>query len=807
MGSAPSPEQKIRIKIGLIVLVIVFYFIGLFIYSLILKEKIDTQREEMENAYNVLSYSEELIITVQQAQDVLNMYLTAPRRRLQVQYDSLSENISQQISHIKSISPEKGNDLLLEDIDSLLLEKHRIVHRLTAQFRSRNPLTEIDRKIETYDDIIQDSIVVTTNKDTTVVATQQKGFWRRLKNLFDPQYAPDSTVTIAHTEQEARSVSRVDTVLYADLKQVTQEASKTYSFQIEGIEREVRELVFAEQSISLHISQLITRFYNEAIEITRQGTDNSEMLTVKIFTFALTVGAISILLILVIIFLIISDLNKGQKARIDLVREKQLTEELISSRHKLLLSVSHDIKTPLSSMMGYMEMWDSDELSMDKKRQLHSARNSGLHILSMLTNLLEFSRLESNKGTLHFSRFDLTELTNDIINMFQPFTEEKGLQLQFENRTTSPLFVETDYTVLKQILINLLSNAVKYTLQGSIHLKIEEEDQLIFTITDTGIGIDPEDIAHIFKPFSRIQNPLRAEGNGFGLYVTKGLVDSLRGTIAISSEKDQGTTVTISLPLVNAGSPDPKQPKTTTSVTGRRFGKILIFEDDASLGNMIREFLTQKGYKVKLCSSTRDVKGFIRLITSFDVVLTDMQMKDITGIDILREIRVKDANIPVWLMTAYDEYTADHAQQEGFAGLIAKPIQMARLLQILSGEEAQKQDASSLAVEFPQLTAMFDGDSKAIKEILSGFVISSEKDREALKELVHLHRFQDAQLLCHKIHPFYSQLDAGHLCEPLRKMDRLRGKEEDLYPQWKEELLEAIRQMKLFADKIKRDYL
>src|SRR5690606_36596878 len=146
-----------------------------------------------------------------------------------------------QISHIKSISPEKGNDLLLEDIDTLLLEKHRIVHRLTAQFRSRNPLTEIDRKIETCDDITQDTIVVTTNKDTTVVATQQKGFWRRLKNLFDPQYAPDTTVTIAHTEQEARSVSRVDTVLYADLKQVTQEASKTYSFQIEGIEREVRE--------------------------------------------------------------------------------------------------------------------------------------------------------------------------------------------------------------------------------------------------------------------------------------------------------------------------------------------------------------------------------------------------------------------------------------------------------------------------------------------------------------------------------------------------------------------------------------
>jgi len=158
--------------------------------------------------------------------------------------------------------------------------------------------------------------------------------------------------------------------------------------------------------------------------------------------------------------LIIDDLNKGEKARIDLAREKQITEDLINSRHQLLLSVSHDIKTPLSSMMGYMEMWDSDELPPDIKRQLHSARNSGLHILSMLTNLLEFSRLETNKGVLHFSQFDLTELVNDIIDMFQPLTEEKGLKLQFENHTTSSFVVETDFTLIKQILINVISNAV-----------------------------------------------------------------------------------------------------------------------------------------------------------------------------------------------------------------------------------------------------------------------------------------------------------------------------------------------------------
>lgn len=425
----------------------------------------------------------------------------------------------------------------------------------------------------------------------------------------------------------------------------------------------------------------------------------------------------------------------------------------------------------------------------------------------MLTNLLEFSRLETNRGALHFSRFDLTELIQDIIGMFQPFTEEKELILQFENLTTTPFVVETDFTLIKQILVNVISNAVKYTLQGSVFISLQYDRRLIFTITDTGIGIDKEDIKDIFKPFSRIKNPLKTEGNGFGMYVTKGLVDSLKGEITLASEKGKGTCVTIRLPINPIDPPAQETQEEGTTDPGNRFGKILLFEDDTTLGNMIMEFLTQKGYKVKLCSNTRDVKGFLRLISSFDIVFTDMQMRDITGMDILREIREKDADIPVWLMTAYDEYTTELAVKEGFSGLIAKPIQMGRLLQILSGKKELKQNGASLSGQFPQLTAMFNGDTKAVKEILSGFVQSSEKDREALKELIHKCRFKEAQQLCHRIHPFYSQLDAGHLCEPLRKMDRLSGEDEDAYPRWKEELLEAIRQMEVFADSIRRDYL
>ncbi len=358
MASSKSPEQRIRIKIGLIFLVVILYFIGLITYSSSLKKNIDAQKEVIDNSYRVLSYSDQLIHSVQQAQDVLNMYLVNPRRVYRDQYDSISEDIARQILNIQSTPSGQEQTVLLQDIDSLLQEKNRIISRLLGLFRTENPLLALDKKINTYDDIIQDSLVITTttNQDTTVVqAPRQRSFWGRLRHLFDPsEQQMDTVVTTTHTEQEARSSSRVDTVRYADLKNITREASESYATQIARIEWQVRELLLAEQHISLHLSQLISRFYTEAIQTTRVGTDNSESLTRRIIGFAITVGLLSVLLILVIIFFIADDLNKGQRARVDLAREKQLTEELIESRHRLLLSVSHDIKTPLSSMMGYM---------------------------------------------------------------------------------------------------------------------------------------------------------------------------------------------------------------------------------------------------------------------------------------------------------------------------------------------------------------------------------------------------------------------------------------------------------------------
>ncbi len=804
MKKNDTPEHTIRIKISLIFLVVILYFCGIFIYSYTLKKNIDTQEKEIARSYQTLSSTNHLISSIQHIQDITNTLLFSPDPLFNQYYDSLYNDISRQIREMQSISSTKSQDTLLQNIHILLGEKNALVSKLAGQFRSQNPLKELTKKIEN----IQDSSVVATNQSTTVIVKEKKDFWSRLKNLFAPQSAVDTTIRVTTIEKDTLK-SGVDKETVADLKETTQKASLYYSSHLQGIEKQVRDLVLSEQEISLQLSQLLTRLHQETIETAQKGISESSRLTRQIYIFSITSGVFSLLLILTFILLIINDLNKGQKARRDLIKEKQLTEKLMESRHKLLLSVSHNIKTPLTSIMGYMDLWKSAETSDDKKRQIQSALNSGKYILTMLTNLLEFSRMEQNSKKLNLSHFNLTEVAEEVIGMFRPFAETKNLQLEFDNQLENPFIVETDYTLLKQILSNLLSNAIKYTIQGKVVLSLKkgEGEKVIFTVADTGIGIDEKDLPEIFKPFSRIQNPLKEEGNGFGMYVTKGLTEALNGTITITSEKGKGTRVTVELPLKKtavATLSDNKNPTENNQTIAHR---ILIFEDHPALANMLREVLKQIGHEVTLCTNDTHIEESIKNLSNYDIVFTDMELQNTTGKDILALIKESHPEIPVWLMTAYDDYTEEKALSEGFDGFITKPVDIEKLLEILSQNKKRETSPIPLATHFPLLASLFDEDEKAIKEILATFVRTTYEDIEKLKQMIEENNFEGAQRLCHKIHPSLAQLNAEYLCSVLRKMDQLRGQNDAAFPQWKEELGKTIKELQTFADKINNDYL
>ena len=810
----PSYEFKIRTKIIIIYIIVISYFAGIFIYSYKLKRSINVQKNKISHFNSVLLKSNRLISAIEEEQNTANAYLSTQKKSYLKKYESISNNIVSSINELDTLLQPNRQDEILINMGMLLKKKQQIIKQLSENDMPENPVNELNKKFKDYQQQVKDSVIVTTNSDSVVIAPKKRNFWERLKYVFAENNLADTTLHVTRTEIDTLLKAQTDTLaIFNDIRKITQKNSDSYYGEIIDINKKVRQLILAEQEISLQISQLLNLFQRKMLENAIMGVGNSEELTKKIFIFSLVTGGASLLFILTLILFITADLNKAKQLRAALAKEKETTESLMNSRHKLLLSVSHDIKTPLSAILGYIDLWKTEDVTHEKAKQLDAAQNAGQHILSMLTNLLQYSRLEQNTNILNQSVFNLPEVCKQTVEILRNLAESNGLTIGFVNRTKEFLYVKSDYTAIRQILINMLSNAIKYTSEGYVQLILEQNPKNIsFTIKDTGIGMDKKDIENLFKPFSRAQNTVAKEGSGFGLYVTKGLVETLRGKITVASEPNKGTSVHIQLPLPEITSPT----ATNTNLPQKSTSKnIMIFEDDKSIASMLCHMLQKMNHNVTLCDNVECLHKFAKEIHTYDVVFTDMEMNKLTGYEVLKTLRVLHSTIPVWLMTAHDDMTDNEAKKEGFTGLITKPFTQNILQNILAEHTSllknncpeNNKNIASLATQFPLLYSMFKDDIKSISDILRQFVQTAETDIKALENAVYDNDFATAQHICHKMLSSLAQLNADDLTNIPRKMDQLRGCKEGEYPVWKEDLEIFIKNITVFISRIKKEYL
>ncbi len=814
MKTGSSYERRIRIKVTFIFLVIILYFIGVFFYSYNYKENIKAQKNEVQRISLLLPKTNSLISSLQQEQSIVNAFLFSKKKSYLKNYERISKEIINQIDELNQIKGNGNQDTLLLRISILLAKKKHIVTELSQKDASFRPLDELNQKIKDYHNTVKDSLIITYNRDTTTlkILGKKKGFWKKLKDLFGTEENVDTIIHFAEMEIDTVLKAQSDTLaVFKDIRNLTQKATTAYIKEIIDIERNTKSLMFAEQEISFQISQLLNELHKKTLNAATQNVQKADNLTQKIFLFSLVTGVLSLLLILTLIFFILDDLNKAKKMRAALAKEKQTIEDLMNSRHKLLLSVSHDIKTPLTSIMGYLDLWKKEENSEKKRHQLISVQNSGQHILSLLTNLLQYSRLEQQSGPLGESEFNLPQICTETVGMLMNMAQSKGLKLEFVNKAKENLYVKTDPTAIKQILVNMLSNAIKYTSKGYVQLILTQKNQsLLFEIKDTGVGMAKKDIEKSFKPFSRIENPLiSSEGAGFGLYVTKGLVEALNGKIQITSEVNKGTLVSIIIPFKEV---DNLVQKTSFEMNKNdnhtESKKILIFEDDDSLVKMLVEILQKMHHTVTVCDDETNIRFYIKDVQNYSLVLADMQMNIITGIDVLKAIRDINQDVPVWLMTAHDDMTEAQAKNLGFSGLLPKPFTLQAIEDILSEKTIRTvSKASNPEKDFPLLYAMFENDVESIKDVLKQFVENAPKDAEKLKEMAAENNFAGAQQVCHKMLSFLSQLSADGITETLRKMDGLRAQDESAYPSWKEDIALFLEAFNTYTRHIKENYL
>lgn len=807
-------ESRVKQNAIVIFLLAILLCGGMIYYIISTKNSIYRQRENIKKNEEILTLTNGLIEKVNKAQSYANLYISSGNKNHLNNFNILTSDISKLNDSITSLCSDTYNTKALNDIGTLLLKKKKNLEEISKQLNSFNPYVEIYSIIDSYQHTQKKTTVSTIINDTIVYKTEKKNFFERLGDVFSPDNSFDSIVLVSKTTIDTISEKSSETDdLLNEILLSTEEGRKKYIKQIETFERKYNNLTFSDQEITKEISLLLINLHKYTLNSVIKEIKECEIIINRNINFSIIIAGIALLTILIFIFFIFNNIKKVVKARRATEEAKRRTEEIMESRHKLLLSVSHDIKAPLSSILGYLELMQMDIRNDDEIRRINSMKNSSEHILSLLTNLLNFSRLDQGKESIILSDFNINKLCNDLCDMFTPLAQEKKLSFFYENNINDNTYIKSDALKIKQILSNLLSNAIKYSIEGKIFFNISNiENKIIFNITDEGIGIPQEKLDEIFKPFSRIDNKESLiEGNGFGLFVVKGLVDLLNGEIEVMSELNKGSSFTVIIPVdfINKEKISKEENNEIQVINQNNSYNILVIDDDNTLLSVIDSMIRKIGSRCDICLSSIEFENHLKIIDSYDLILTDREMGAFSGLEVLKKVKDINPNKKVVLMTARSEYNKDAAASKGFDDYLRKPFSIKDLATLLNTDchsNDKSENVSEYDNDFPELSSMFDNDKYAIENILRTFVETTSDNLVIFNNIINDNNFKDAVNLCHKMYPMFVQLNQREAADFLHKMDTLRKEEASSFPEWKEEAIRFMNKVDDFLSYLSEKY-
>ena len=366
------------------------------------------------------------------------------------------------------------------------------------------------------------------------------------------------------------------------------------------------------------------------------------------------------------------------------VRQQELQVEINAERARFLASMSHEMRTPLNAIIGFSELANQERLHGHLADYVGHIGRSSAMLLNIVNDVLDYSKLEANGLEMHEEPVQLEALLNNVILPMEPSAAANRVELTTQIDPNLPKYILTDPTRCAQVLINLCSNAVKFTKDGSVTIRVSQEAKwLNFAVTDTGIGIDAQGIDKLFKPFQQASAKTAQQygGTGLGLTISQQLAQLLGGRLQVSSEAGVGSTFSLLIPLHPAAAPNEIDAPKEVDQQALKGLNILLAEDNPVNRQLATRVLEKNGMHVL---SAEDGAWAVEHASShsIDLILMDMQMPKLTGIEATEKIRSLGLNTPILAMTASTEdEQRDACLNAGMNDFLSKPISQKLLLE------------------------------------------------------------------------------------------------------------------------------
>ena len=764
-----NTKRSITLKVltGYLLIGLLIFFAIWFIYPQIKTFLYPPKKEQATN--QKLTFTSNALSYLYEAETIGRTAMATGSQNQFGKYEVLVDSITIQLDSLQGITETKEQNEQLDSIKMLLSNKTsniRSMVRLREEQYSRNyydeALSELIKEDIYFEDYANDPRLDSVDAYTKKVIVDMMEYIRK-----------------DNTDKDQNMASMAQTVR----KTLAKIETRKKELEINIINRE-NTLLANDRDINLKIRNLLSTLEREGTMTARQREALLNSRIEEISNTLKIIGGISIILALGFVIMIFKDASSSQQYSTELEKSNAVAQSLLKSREQLMATVTHDMRSPLNTVLGFTELLKKTPVDAKQLRYLDTVQKSGDYILKLVNDLLDFAKLEAGKITIEKIPFNPKKLIEDVVAVSLPQPIKSGVEISTEiSEEANQIFLSDPFRI-KQILANLITNAYKFTESGSINITAQiVKSSLKFEVIDTGQGIPKEKQQLIFKEFSQAEETTQRKFGGFGLglSISKKLTKLLKGKLSLNSTPGKGSTFTVSIPVEKTEQQESVKSVSISNKNLNSIERILIVDDEPVQIKLTQATLAP--YDLETDTANNGAEALKLLKTKkYDLILSDIQMPVMDGIALIKELKstIETAQIPVIALSGNGTLKQADYKHFGFAENLKKPYKPDELVQAIStisALEKKKIESNPIVLKsnsdlfsIEQLKEFVGDDNEALKSILTVFCESTEESLESLNaQTIDIKSINDT---AHKMLPMMRQLEASGIVAILEKLEK-----------------------------------